>query len=103
MTAENARFAPVDADTASVKGCHAQSQAITARAGKVDGDGELSQVQALCGIDATAAFECAGHGDEELQEGIQDYGMAKVAFLLSSCHAFAMRFPVMVQLCDPTS
>ena len=40
-------------------------------------DGGRANVEALCGLDATASFDCI-HGMGEIQEAIQDYGISKV-------------------------
>ena len=40
-------------------------------------DGGRANVEALCGLDATASFDCI-HGLGEIQEAIQDYGISKV-------------------------
>ncbi|CAE7522704.1 Duox2 [Symbiodinium natans] len=40
-------------------------------------DGGRANVAALCGLDATASFDCV-HAMEEIQEAVNDYGITKV-------------------------
>ncbi|CAK9007872.1 unnamed protein product, partial [Durusdinium trenchii] len=40
-------------------------------------DGGRANVEALCGLDATASFDCV-HGMGEIQEAVNDYGISKV-------------------------